>query len=415
MSLRQLLNACLRGGVLVSRLALVVGLAKLVAPAELGLYGLFTVTVTYAMLVAGLDFYAYSQRELLFERRHSAAFILRHHAATCGFAYLVVLPAMSMVFAFGHLPFWMFPWFAVLLVTEHAAQEINRFLIVTRRPLTAGCLLFLRQGIWVWIMLALMWLEPTWRRLDVLFGCWLAGSILALIFGGVLIHSKIEWESEFQWNWAWVRKGLRTGAMFLLATLCLRGMLTFDRYIVESMAGLDLLGVYTLYVSIAMAVMNFIDASVFVFRFPILAAVLGKGQQDRYRLEWRRMWRDTILSLTLVILVAGLVGFIVVEAIETPVYRENIDILWWLLCAIGLYVLSMVPHYGLYAMRADRPILTAHISGFIGFIPVALGLSSYWPRLGVPIALVVVFAWLGLFKGSVYWRVQKHRLSTATL
>lgn len=406
MTIYKIGNVCLRGGILVSRLALIVLLARFIAPAELGLYGLFIVTLTYAMLAVGLDFYTYSQRELIVARRSGRGFILRHHALVAGCAYLVVLPLSVLVFFSGHLPLWALPWFVALLVTEHVGQEIYRFLVAMQRQLSASLVLFLRQGVWIWVVLGLMWLYPALRHLPFVFGSWLAASVCALILGMAFLSANVSRNPPMSWDWSWIRRGLFTGLTFLVATLCLRGVLTFDRYIVETFAGLEMVGVYTLYAGIAMAIMNFMDASVFVFRYPALIEARGQGREDLYRAEWRRLSRDTVILLALVATMAALVGVIVANSLQETVYEDNISVFWWLLCGICLQVLSMIPHYGLYAMRMDRPILAAHVSCLIVFLVLAITLSFHWPRLGVPMALSGAFAWLAVFKGGAYWLVR---------
>lgn len=399
-------NIGLRGAVLVSRLALIVLLAQFLVPADLGLYGLFVVTVTYAVLAVGLDFYTYSQRELITGPRTRSGFVLRHHALVTGCAYFVVLPVSAYVFIAGHLPFWVFPWFVALLVTEHVGQEINRFLVAMHRQVSASLVLFIRQGVWVWVLLGLMWFYPDLRRLSLVFGCWLVASICAVILGSVFLSSRISREPMPSWDWSWIRRGLYTGMVFLIATLCLRGVLTFDRYIMESFTDLEMVGVYTLYAGIALAIMGFMDAAVFVFRFPRLVEAYGHGQASRFRTEWRRLSRDTVVLLCLLVAMAAFVGWIVVGSLQSPLYLDNIDIFWWLLGGICLQTLSMVPHYGLYAMRGDRLILAAHVSCLIAFLLLAVFLSVHWPRLGVPMALTGAFAWLAAFKVGAYWLVR---------
>ncbi|MFX4789973.1 hypothetical protein ABTB87_22095 [Acinetobacter baumannii] len=63
--LLSIFNLAVRGLNLASKFILIVFLAKFLTVAELGLYGLIAATINFAMYFIGLDFYVYSNRELL--------------------------------------------------------------------------------------------------------------------------------------------------------------------------------------------------------------------------------------------------------------------------------------------------------------------------------------------------------------
>lgn len=401
----QLVNPALRAFTLASRLALLFFLARLLPPAEVGLYGLFLATVTYSVFAVGLDLYTHTQREILGRPRAERAGILMHHAGVTGMAYVVVVPAAMFAFAGGYLPLWAAPWFVVLLLSEHVAQEMNRVLIAVQRQLAAGVVLFVRQGAWIWVALAFMWFVPSTRGLELVFICWLAGCVSALAVGAWCLRRDVDGLGDWRWDWGWVGQGLRTGLLFLAATLCLRGILTFDRYLFQDFAGPDLLGVYTLYAAMALAVMNFMDAAVFIFRYPAMVQAWRHGRHEQYRDEWRRLVRQTALVLILLTVAAAVVGPLVAMLVGKPIYLENVDIFGWLLAGVCLQVLGMIPHYGLYAMRSDRPILAAHATGLVAFFACAFALSAAWPRLGTPVAVAAAFGWVLLVKLVVYRRV----------
>lgn len=374
----------------------------MLTPAELGLYGLFTVTVTFAMLGVGLDFYTYTQREILARPRPERSVILLHHAGISGLAYLVVMPAAMLAFVAGFLPWWMAPWFTLLLIVEHCAQEINRLLIAVQRQLAAGLVLCLRQGMWIWVALGLMWLLPQWRSLTLVFTCWLVGVLFALILGGWLLSREVERPGPWRWDWLWLRKGLRTGLTFLAASMLLRGILTFDRYLFEIFAGLELLGAYTLYGGLALALMNFMNAAVFVFRFPPMVQAYQHGHYADYRREWRHLVRDTCTAVPILVLPAAILAPIIAMLIQKPLYLENIAIFWWLLAAVTLQALGMIPHYGLYAMRQDRLILISHAAGLVAFLPAAVILANNWSVTGIPAAVAAAFGCVLIVNLSAY-------------
>ena len=100
-SLHRLANIGLRSMTLGSRFVLIFILAKLLEPAELGLYGLLTATIAYVMMAVGFDFYSYTTRELInTDRKHWLA-LLRDQGVFFGITYAVVVPLCFLIFWFG--------------------------------------------------------------------------------------------------------------------------------------------------------------------------------------------------------------------------------------------------------------------------------------------------------------------------
>ena len=198
-----------------SRFALVILLARLMEPAQIGLYGLFTATVGFSMLAIGGDYYTYSQRELIAVPRERWGFVLQHQALATGFLYLALLPPQLLIFGFDLLPMSLALWFFVLLVVEHVAQEINRLLVAMQRPLVASWVLFLRMGAWVWAVLPIMWLDPAARNLSALFLAWLIGGMVAIAVGLQVIWRAVRPWQAFSVDWPWLLRGFKVGLLFL--------------------------------------------------------------------------------------------------------------------------------------------------------------------------------------------------------
>jgi len=388
----QGINAILRGAGLVSRLVLILALARFLAPSEVGLFGLFSVTVTYAMLAVGLDFYTFSQREVIARPAGEHLTVVVHHAGACAGAYMLAAPVLVALFASGHLPLRLAPWFALLLVLEHVGQELYRLLVALGRPVVAGVLLFLRQGLWVWVMVLALWLRPGWRDLELVLATWSTGSAIAVIAGLWFVRPAVAAAGRLSWDPELIHRGLRTGLLFLVATLCLRGLLTFDRYLLEHFAGLELVGAYTFYGGIAMAVMAFLESAVFVFRYPRMVHAWRHGKHASYTGEWWRLLRQTTIGLALLVAGAAIVAPLVADLTGRVIYVEHLEILWVLLGAAAFQALGMIPHYGLYAMQRDRWILFAHAGGLAVFLAAAVVLGPAWPVLGVPAAVAAGFA-----------------------
>ena len=137
----RLTNLGLRGTTLVSKFLLIFMLARFLEPAELGLYGLLTVSISYGLYFLGFDFYIFTTREILKAEPSGRGQLLKSQVALSLILYAVFLPLTIVLFGLELLPWWLLPWFMALLVLEHITQELNRLLVALRSGVCAvgGC------------------------------------------------------------------------------------------------------------------------------------------------------------------------------------------------------------------------------------------------------------------------------------
>ncbi len=388
-------NVCLRIVVMGSKLILMSVLAKIMAPEDVGLYGIVAATLSFSVLLIGGDFYLHSQRELLSKPRTEWSFVLQHQIIGTTIIYLVTLPIQSFIFYFDLIPKHVAMSFLVLLVLEHLAQEMNRVLIAIQRPVLATIVLFLRYGAWVYFLLPIMWVYREARSIDVVLMAWMLGCASAILCGGIVVWRAVRPWTCWKLDTSWLKRGFSVGSIFLLATISLKALLTLDRYVVKCYAGADLLGVYVVYVSVAMVILNVIDPAVFSFVYPPLVSAYRRGDHSSYHRLMRELTRSTVwLSLAIAIGLAVTVPY-ALEWTGRRIYTEHLSVLWLLLGMAIIHVIGMVPHYGLYALGADTTIVIANTSSLPVFVAVLLLLARKAPFAGVPYALIAAFAWIG--------------------
>ena len=387
---------------MLSRFALLIVMARLLSPAEVGTFGLFSATVGFSVLVIGGDYYIYTQRELLSRPRGEWSFVLQHQLLGTLLLYLLLLPPQLLFFSFDLLPAKWLAWFFAILLAEHLAQEINRLLVAIQRPVLASWILFIRMGLWVWPLLMVMWHAPGLRTLEFVFSSWLTGSILAVLLGLTII-----WKSVAPWRlWPldghWIRSGYRVGLFFIAATMSFRALQTFDRYIVDHLAGAELLGVYVFYCGIAMAVIGFLDSAVFSFLYPRLVGSYRQGGMVEYQRVFKELtWSASLVSAALAVVVAALAPLVFAWT-GKEIYQDHLGLLWLLLGMVFIYAIGMVPHYGLYARGADKIIMVAHISALLVFAGTAWLTAYFAPVEAAASGLLAAFTWMGLYKSWHY-------------
>ena len=399
----RLLNIGLRGITLASKFLLIFFLAKFFEPRDLGIYGLFVALIGYGIYVIGFEFYTYSMRELIGSPRENRAKIIKNQFALYFFAYLLFLPVIFLYFYYSDLPWNFFWWAVVVLVLEHIAQELNRILVSLSEQLYAGVVLFVRTGLWGFVVITAQWLDFELRNLDFIFLMWSISCLMACFLAVKRIASLCGSFSGLKVDIGWIALGLKIAFPMLLASLALRGIFTFDKYFVESVGGLEILGSYVLFIGMATAVISFIDAGVIDFSYPKIVMASRLMDKDGFAREMTLLLRNVVFLGAFLIVFCAVLGYFIVGYIGKSLYVNNISILYWLLVAIGINALSLIPHVGLYALGKDRAIVFSQVFGFLVFLIFVLFFKSFFGIISVLSALCL--AWLSI----LLWKVVAYR------
>ncbi|MDD2338167.1 MAG: oligosaccharide flippase family protein [Geobacteraceae bacterium] len=398
-------NIALRGLTLASKFFLLVYLAKVLAPEQLGIYGLFTVTVSYALYLLGLDFYTFAQREMLSLPHKEWGGIIRNQFMFYAVVYLFVLPLLLLVFVAGWLPWQMTGWFYLILTLEHLSQELCRLLVVFSKVTLANVTLFFRGGAWVFAVMLLFWTKPELSNLTAIWVGWSVGVAISIVIAIFAVRKAVGPSTEKSiTDWRWMRRGLKVAVQFLLGTLALRGLFTFDRYFLDLYDGKTSVGVYSFYMGIANALLGFADAGVISKLYPRIVATYRSGRYDEYRQNLIKLAISIIFLF--VVFSFGLFVTInpVLHYIGREVYLEQINTLWILVGAMGVYCLGLVPHYALYAQSADRSVVVASVLSVFVFVVAAFYLTPYGGASGTSLAVLLGVGCLGTLKVFFYIR-----------
>jgi O-antigen/teichoic acid export membrane protein len=382
-------------------------LAKFLAPANLGLYGLLAATVGYGVYAVGFEFYAVSMRELIGSERSRWLTILRDQLVFHGFTYAVVVPVLVGICAFGVLPWAYLPWLIALLVLEHLGVEINRILIATAQPVLAGVLLFVRTGAWGLLVVGLMWVEPQLRTLSLVFWSWTIAALIGCTLGVLRIATFAAARSLSAVNWNWIRSAVAIAMPLLVASLAVRGIFTLDRYWVGHIAGLDAVGAYVVFVGLATAVLSFLDAAVIDFAYPRVVAAAKRRDVAQFRAEMRVLALQVLGTTAL--LAGGCAWFsgVLLQWLGRADYLRHRSLLPWLLGAVALYGCSMVPHVGLYAWGRDRALMRSQLCGLGAFVAGCAVLTPLLGVQGVPRAMCIGFAAILSWKLLAYAQLRR--------
>jgi O-antigen/teichoic acid export membrane protein len=400
----RLSNLGIRASTLVTKFLLVFVLAKLLQPAEFGLYGLIFASISFLVYLLGCDFYKYANRELIVASQPDRSGMLRDQAVFYGLSYLVGLPLGLLLFFYEILPWSIFLWFVLLLILEHLGREVSRILTCLSQQLPAALTLFLRAGAWVLVLMPMMWFMPALRQLEWVFAAWAAGLLISIVYGCLKIKPSIAWHRRAPINWQWLSTGFKKSLPFAVGTLALTGIPTFDRYLLEVFSSRETLAAYVLFAGIANVMRAFLDSSVFVFTYPALITAARDRQIAAFAHGMRVMTLEAVLVMLVVTGLAIMLAKPLLQWIGHATYLQHLNLLFWALGAISLYALGLIAHYGLYALRCDRTIVVSQLAGFAVFFATALALREWLGHIAIPLAVCIGYGVIVLWKWTVFMR-----------
>ncbi len=399
---RKLLNVSLRAVTLGSRFLLLFFLARYLEPGQVGLYGLLAATITYSLYLLGFDFYNYSAREISACDSSEWGRLLKAQAGFQGVLYVLVMPALALLFLFEILPTSLAAWFYALLVLEHINQELFRLLVAMFRPLTASLVLFLRSGCWALLVVALMLVNPALQSLEAVLAAWTLGALAATLLGaGTLYRMHLGgWREKIDWRW--VRRGVAISLPLLAATLALRGIYTVDRYWFAHLEGLDVLAAYVLFLGIAGALVSFLESGVFAFSYPAMVKSWAGQCDSQFKRETKELLGYTMGLTIAFIALAQLVMPFLLNWIGNPIYINHAGLFGLIMAGTAAFSVSMVPHYALYAQGKDEHILYSHFLGLGMFVLTTWVVSAYDTTTAIPWGLCMGFLSVLTWKTCAY-------------
>src|SRR5690606_28997836 len=128
-------------------------------------------------------------------------------------------------------------------------------------------------------------------------------------------------------DWGWVLKGMKIALPLFAASLSVNFIITVDRYWFSFLQGEANLGAYVFYMSIASAMITFMDAGIFSFLYPKLLACHSNKDNIGFLSGLKSMFfQVALVSILFVAIVFFFAGWFF-SLLGVPVFSENIGIL----------------------------------------------------------------------------------------
>jgi O-antigen/teichoic acid export membrane protein len=395
----SLANLGLRSLALGSKFLFLVYAGKYLAVEEMATYGLMGATVSIAVTLLGLEFYAFSTREILARDNASRAVCLRDQLAFHGIAYLALLPLSLPVFATGILPWSLAGWFVVLSILDHLGQETARILNTIFRPVLSTALFFLRSAAWG-IVVVVLWLwQPDVVSLAIIFGAWSAGTGFSLLIAAAEFR-RLGWHRSrhVPINWGWIGHGIVVAGPFLISALSYRAIELADRYIIHFLVDNTAVGVYSFYGTLANVIPAIVGAAVSSILVPRIIRAYQTGNAADYHSQYRRL---TVMTVGIVVASIPAV-FLAIAALQPYLgkqeYVRELPTCAVLLLSTAVSIVAQIPGVALYARKDDIALLIAVLIGAGTNIPLNFLLIPQFGIVGAAWATALSYASMGAYQ-----------------
>ncbi|MFY9311344.1 MAG: polysaccharide biosynthesis C-terminal domain-containing protein [Bacteroidia bacterium] len=392
-------NLGLRGLSLGARFLLIFYLGKYFSIEELGSYGIFFTTVTLAIFLLGLDFYNFSNREVLLVREEDRLSLLRDQLVFYAAVYVVCLPLLLFIFFYNVLPLSYIVFFYVILILEHLSQEFYRLFTMLSFPVFANWLLFFRSGIWVYVLMMVWWIMPPKEHslTDVWWG-WIVGAGISVILGfvkiGILYKKYILKPIDFNW----IKSGIKVSIYYLAATIALKIIEFSNRYMIEYWCSIKAVGIYTFYNQMA----NMINVVIFTLFIMVMYPKFITAVNQNNRLNLKHIKTSLMKKVVISSCLLGLILVVIIKPILYLINKDDfyneIDTFYVLILSNMVLNISFVYHYMLYALKKDMTILVSTLIGAVASIILNAVLINWMGILGAAIAILISYIIISFIK-----------------
>ncbi|MBC8046805.1 MAG: polysaccharide biosynthesis C-terminal domain-containing protein [Fimbriimonadaceae bacterium] len=359
-------NLFIRGITLAAKFILIILIAEIFTLEQLGVWGIFTTSITLMMYIVGIDFYTFSTRTFLRVPPKERGAMLRDQFVFYLLNYAVLLPILAFTLFPGIIEMKYIFFFYAILILEHLSQEAHRTLVVFSKPLQANILLFFRNGLWVYV-LVILWLLgfEKLKTINWIFIFWISGGIITLFYSAYTFSAfRLTSIKTIPINWKWIKEGIKVSLLFFTGTIGYRIIDVADRYFIKYYRSEAEAGIYVFYATLSNLIEIIVYTAVIIIFTPKLIEQFN-SDTNNYKETFYQFARQIIYYTcgAFILLIAGVIP--VLFFLDKPEFSENIPVFILLSFSKAILSLSLIFHYILYIRRRDRQIVIATIIGAV--------------------------------------------------
>lgn len=374
-----------RGLGLAAKFVLTIFIGKYFNTYDLGIYGLFITSVTFFSLIIGLDYYNFSNRNLISSKEEEKIGVLKEQFFLYFCSYILFLPILLVIGDY-FLPSPHLFYFVVIVILDHFSQELFRITISLEKSVPANFFLFLRSGSWVIIIIALFYFGIVDYKLEYLWLLWITFSSLTIVLN-LFYLSRIIDTANFKVpiTFKYVKAGVNTTLLFFISTISYKIVEISDRYLIDLFMSKEEVGVYTFYSQIVNLSNVVITTSVIFISFPQLVKSIHNKEIDLFKKVRYSIAKRVIIISSLIcaaLFLFSKIGFKYINE-DFLVYINSFYILNLSSLALNF---SLISHYSLYAMQQEKYLLYTSVACAVTNIILNLLLINSYGLIGASVA-----------------------------
>lgn len=377
-----LIDAFIRLITIATRGMFVFAAAKYLEGSDFGYYIAIGASISLLQYFVAGDYSYITHRELFADRLRLEE-ILGAQVPLLSLLFLASIPLLIILLPL-HIEMHLIILAAAILFFESATSELQRHLVAISKFTRANLLLFLKSAGWMMPTLCLFYLDNKYRSIDTLLIAWTVGLGVSLSLGlfGIPKNITLQWSK----NKRLLFKYFAAVPNVLVGTIATRSLFSVDRIVVEKFVGLEMVGVYGLYVGISAAFVAILDAGVLTRSYPGLVTSAVKDPVHFNSISKRI--RMQIIGVTIfAIAVYYMTIEIFLRFISKSGMTDYSNAGALLILAYGVYSLSFPLNCKLYALGHDKSISLINV---VSLLPLSIA-----PLLGDVTIYNVVFMVIG--------------------
>jgi O-antigen/teichoic acid export membrane protein len=395
----------MRVGVAAAKALLAFYTARFLSLADLGIYGLLIAGTTIVPAVAGFGMTDWIARKVVDLPRAEALELIVARLGLTVCVHLVVQPlALALDLLLGQpIPIVPAALGGAILLFEHIGSESNDLLVARRHVLLSQTLSFLRAAVWPLLVIAIGLLYPAARTLSFMLVVWLvvvaanAVVLLALFYSRtrtflVPVHPGL------------LLAQLRGSWVLYVRDLSNMVSIFSDRFIISTLLGLELTGVYTLFWSIANVIYSVVVVGLLLTQVaPLVEA--AKNGHAKFRAVKRRIQIELACWVLALVAGAAIVTPLLLPYLGRPLLQANIAVFWIVLFAMVMRIAADGYGFALLALQRDRAIAIVAVLSAVTSATATAALTASFGLWGAAVAFALTGTAIFIVR---YWLATTH-------
>lgn len=246
----------------------------------------------------------------------------------------------------------------LILLMESITSELQRHLAAISKFGKINLILIFKSAGWMLPLIVVFYYKVDLRNINAVIVAWLVGLLLSMVVGLYGINYTGVLRERI--DKVLLRKYFKTVPIILIGTLATRALFSIDRIVLEKINGLEMAGIYGLFVGVAAAFVAVLDAGILIRAYPNLVSLSSTNLIEYKKLS--NLVQRKIAAFTLIsIAIYELTIDIFLNLVEKQAYLEYSDIGTLLIFAYGLYSLNFPLHCRLYSLGMDKSITLINV------------------------------------------------------